>query len=326
MRRHPHPARPMIPIFESILPIFLIVLLGVILRRARFIDQSVWPGLETLGYYLFFPALLFLTLAKADFAGLELGTVSLVSLLAVGVMTVLLIVIHPIASARGMSDASYTSLFQTSSRWNAFIALAIAEKISGPTGLALVALVMAVIIIPLNLVNVTMLIWYGTGARSMRTLAKRIIGNPLILGCMAGLVVNALPFGLYEPLAESVDLIARASLGLGLLMVGAGLKITDALRPGPAVLTPVALKLLVFPIIMVALAVGFGLSGETVMILALCAAVPTAMNGYLLARQMGGDAPLYAAITTVQTVASFLTIPAVMWAAGLVVSVQAAGG
>jgi malonate transporter and related proteins len=316
----------MIPIFESILPIFLIVLLGVVLRRTPFIDQSVWPGLETLGYYLFFPALLFLTLAKADFAGLELGTVSLVSLLAVAVMTVLLVAIHPLASAKGMSDASFTSLFQTSSRWNAFIALAIAEKLSGPTGLALVALVMAVIIIPLNLINVTMLIWYGTGARSVLTLARRIIGNPLILGCMAGLVINALPFGLYEPAAEAVDLIARASLGLGLLMVGAGLKITDALRPGPAVLTPVALKLIVFPVIMVGLAVGFGLSGETVLILALCAAVPTAMNGYLLARQMGGDAPLYAAITTVQTVASFLTIPAVMWATGLVVSAQAAGG
>jgi malonate transporter len=49
------------------------------------------------------------------------------------------------------------------------------------------------------------------------------------------------------------------------------------------------------------------------------------MNGYLLARQMGGDAPLYAAVATVQTVASFLTIPAVMWAAGLVAA-QLAGG
>ena len=316
----------MLPIFESILPIFLIVLLGVVLRRAPFIDQSVWPGLETLGYYLFFPALLFLTLATADFSGLELGTVALVSLIAIAVMTVLLIVLHPLARARGMSDASFTSLFQTSSRWNAFIALAIAEKLSGPSGLALVALVMAVIVVPLNFINVIMLVWYGTGGRSMVTLFKRIAGNPLILGCVAGIIVNALPFGIYPPFEQAVDLIARSSLGLGLLMVGAGLKITDALRPGPAVLTPVALKLIVFPIIMVALAAGFGLTGETVTILALCAAVPTAMNGYLLARQMGGDAPLYAAITTVQTVASFVTIPAVMWAAGLLAGAQIAGG
>lgn len=316
----------MILIFESILPIFLIVLLGVALRRAPFIDQSVWPGLETVGYYLLFPALLFLTLATADFSSIELGTVALVALSAVAVMTVLLIAIHPLARARGMSDASYTSLFQTSSRWNAFIALAIAEKLSGPSGLALVALVMAVIVIPLNFINVIMLVWYGTGARSMATLVKRIAGNPLILGCVAGILVNALPFGIYQPVEQAIDLIARSSLGLGLLMVGAGLKLGDALRPGPAVLTPTVLKLIVFPLIMTGLALAFGLTGEPLLIVALCASVPTAMNGYLLARQMGGDAPLYAAVTTLQTVASFLTIPAVMWAVGLVAGGQLAGG
>ncbi|MDF1607082.1 AEC family transporter [Hoeflea sp. YIM 152468] len=316
----------MIPIFESILPIFLIVLLGAALRRLPFIDQSVWPGLETLGYYLLFPALLFLTLATADFSGIELGTVALVALIAVAVMTLLLIALHPLARGWGMSDSRYTSLFQTSSRWNAFIALAIAEKLSGASGLALVALVIAVIVIPLNLINVIMLIWYGTGARNMTTLARRIAGNPLILGCAAGIIINALPFGLYPPVAQSVDLIARTSLGLGLLMVGAGLKLNDVLRPGPAVLSPVMLKLIVFPIIMVGLAWTFGLTGEPLMILALCASVPTAMNGYLLARQMGGDAPLYAAVTTMQTVVSFVTIPAVMWAVGLISAGQVAGG
>lgn len=316
----------MIPIFESILPIFLIVLLGVALRRAPFIDQSVWPGLETLGYYLLFPMLLFLTLAKADFTQIELGTVSLVALLAVAFMSALLLGLYPLARGRGMSDASYTTLFQTSSRWNAFIALAIAEKLSGPDGLALVALVMAVIIIPLNFINVVVLVWYGTGARSMVTLVKRIAGNPLILGCIAGILINTLPYSIYPPAEQAIDLIARSSLGLGLLMVGAGLKLNDALRPGPAVLAPTALRLIVFPVIMTGLALGFGLSGEPLMILVLCASVPTAMNGYLLARQMGGDAPLYAAVTTVQTVASFLTIPAVIWAAGLIAGVQFTGG
>ncbi|WP_394689809.1 AEC family transporter [Hoeflea sp.] len=311
----------MIPIFESILPIFLIVLLGAVLRRAKVIDQSVWPGLEILGYYVLFPALLFLTLARADFAGLELGKVAVVSLLAIAVMTLLLALIYPLGRLRGLSDPSYTSVFQTSSRWNAFIALAIAQKISGPEGLALVALVMAVIIIPLNLVNVAMLVWFSPGARSLSVLVKRIVGNPLILGCLLGLAVNFAPFGIYAPLEQAVDLIARSSLGLGLLMVGAGLKVSDALRPGPAVLLPTVLKLVVFPAIMIAVALGFGLEGETVTILALCAAVPTAMNGYLLARQMGGDAPLYAAVATLQTAASFLTIPAALWAAA-----QLAGG
>lgn len=311
----------MLPIFESILPIFLLVLLGVGLKRAPLLDPGLWPGLETLGYYVLFPALLFLTLAKADFAGLELGTIGLVSLIAVGVMAALLLALYPLVRLRGMSDASYTSVFQTASRWNAFIALAIAERIAGPQGLALVALVMAVIIIPLNLSNVAIMVWFGSGKRSFGSFIRRLAGNPLILGCVAGLIINALPFDLYPPLEQTVDLISRSALGLGLLMVGAALKISDALRPGPAVLLATGLKLIVFPVMMVGIALLAGLQGETLIILSLCAAVPTAMNGYLLARQMGGDAPLYAAVATLQTAISFITIPAV-----LAVTTQLAGG
>jgi len=62
----------------------------------------------------------------------------------------------------------------------------------------------------------------------------------------------------------------------------------------------------------------FGLQGENLVILALCGGVPTAMNGYLLARQLGGDAPLYATITTLQTAGSFLTLPLIVYFATLV--------
>lgn len=98
---------------------------------------------------------------------------------------------------------------------------------------------------------------------------------------------------------------------MGLLAIGASLRLGD-LRPRVALLLPVALKLLLFPALLVGTAVAFGITGSQLSYLALCAAVPTAMNGYLLARQLGGDAELYAAVTTVQTVASFLTIPAVL--------------
>ncbi|OCW56716.1 AEC family transporter [Hoeflea olei] len=308
----------MIAIFESILPIFLVMLLGMALKRAPFVDQSVWPGLETLGYYLFFPMLLFVTLATADFSSLELGAVALAALIAVGVMATLALAIHPLAQARGLDNPRYTSLFQTATRWNAFIALAIAERLSGTTGLALVALVMAVIIIPLNLINVAMLVWYGSGTRSLSMLARRTVSNPLIIACVAGMMVNALPYGIYPPLEQGMNLIARAALGLNLLMVGAGLIVTDALRPSPAVLASTALKLVLFPLVMTAVALALGLTGEAAVILVLCAAVPTAMNGYVLARQMGGDTRLYAAAATVQTAASFLTIPAALWLAAAV--------
>jgi predicted permease len=308
-------------IFESILPIFLLVLLGAGLRHLPVLDEGLWPGLETLGYYVLFPALLFLTLAQADFAGLELGAISASAFFGVVMMFAVLAALYPFLKARGGSDSAFTSIFQTASRWNGFIALAIAEKYVGPQGLAVVALVMAVNIIPLNLVNVGVLLWFSGDERGLGRFARRLATNPLILACVAGLALNAAPFTLYPPLTETVDLIARSSLGLGLLMVGAGLKLGDALRPGFDAVLATTLKLLAMPAFMVAIALLLGLEGEPVILLAICGSVPTAMNGYVLARQLGGDAEFYAAITTLQTALAVFTMPA-----ALALAAQAASG
>jgi malonate transporter and related proteins len=301
-----------IAIFESIVPIFALVLLGVALRRARFIEQGLWRGLENLGYFVLFPALLFITLYRADFAGLEVGNVAATVLVALCGFGLLVLALWPMLHARRLSASSFTTVFQTATRWNAFIALAVADKLFGAEGLALVALVMALIIIPINVMNVGVLLWFGSNSRSFSEFALKLLTNPLIAACVAGLAMRHLPFGIYPPLEEAVDLLARAALGMGLLMVGAGLTVSDALRPSAMALLPVGLKLLVFPVLIVIAGLAFGLRGETLVLIALCGAVPTAMNGYLLARQLGGDAQLYAAVTTLQTMASFFTLPLVL--------------
>jgi predicted permease len=109
-----------------------------------------------------------------------------------------------------------------------------------------------------------------------------------------------------------VDLVGRASLGMGLVVIGAGLKPAHLFQFRFAIWLPVVLKLVAFPALLLGIALAFGVRGAELQYLALCAAVPTAMNGYLLARQLGGDAELYAVVTTLQTALSFLTIPAVL--------------
>ncbi|EHS52876.1 Auxin Efflux Carrier [Rhizobium sp. PDO1-076] len=303
----------MLIIFESILPIFLLVLIGVVLKRTPLINDSFWGGLEQFGYYVLFPALLFETLATTNFSAMNSGSVSLVSLLAVGIMSGVCLALWPLLRNRGMGAPAYTSIFQTATRWNGFMALAIGEKLAGPSGLAVIAVIMAAIIVPLNLINVGIMVWFSGRGRSFKAFAVRIITNPIIIGSALGVVVNVLGIRIYDPLMTTVDLIAGSSLSLGLINVGAGLRIQDAVKPQPAVILSVFLKLILFPVVSVSLALLFGLSGETVIMIALGAAVPTAMNGYTLARQMGGDAELYAAAATVQTVAAFFTIPTVLY-------------
>ena len=305
----------MLIIFESILPIFLLVLLGVALKRSPLINGSFWDGLEQCGYYVLFPALLFHTLATADFASLETGAIGVTAVVVVVLVSALVLSLWPLLRRIGVTPSAYSSVFQTATRWNAFIALAIAGKTYGDLGLTVVALVMAVVIVPINLINVAVLLSFSGTRTSHGAFVLRIVTNPLIISSLLGVIVNWLGVPIYEPLMTSVDLVGRAALSLGLIAVGAGLRISDALKPRPLVLFSTAIKLVIFPLLMMAAALIAGITGPAVALLGLSAGVPTAMNGYLLAKKMGGDAELYAATATVQTVFSFVTIPLVLMVA-----------
>ena len=102
----------------------------------------------------------------------------------------------------------------------------------------------------------------------------------------------------------------RAGLAqLGGLDTGAGLRLEGMFRPSLAASVAVVLKLILMPVIAVALALWFGLSGSNLAIVTACSAVPASSSAYVLARQMGGDAPLLAQIITLQTILAAITMP-----------------
>lgn len=308
----------MIATFESILPIFLLIIAGNLLRRSPVIDQSAWTGLEQIGFWFLYPALLFASILRADFSRLELGPLLLALFAAIVLAIVAVLALWPALRATGRIPRSqYSTVFQTAVRWNGFMALAIAEKLFPPEGVAVVALAMAAVVIPINIASVFVVTRFADAQADWGTIIRRMALNPLILATTAGLLARYIPGGLYGPLDVTLSLIARAALGMGLIAIGAGLKPGDMFSARPALWLPVIFKLMIYPAVLVGLGLAFGVRGEAILWLALCGAVPTAMNGYLLARQMGGDAPLYAATVTMQTAVSFFSIPAVLTLAGL---------
>ncbi|WP_180901267.1 AEC family transporter [Martelella soudanensis] len=299
----------MLIIFESVLPIFLIIAFGVVLKRVPLFSEAFWAGLNQLGYYVLFPALLVTTLARADFSSLDAGRIGWVTLLAVAAISALSIALWPILKRTGLGRPAFTSVFQTTTRWNAFVALAIADKFAGLEGMAVISLMMTATILPLNIINVLVLVSFSEEKTNIKVMVRNVVTNPLIIAALVSIIINALGIPIYDPLYAALDLLARAALGMGLLLVGAGLVISDALKPKPMVLLPTVLKLILFPLVTYALATAFGVTGMPLTVMVLGASVPTAMNGYVLARQLGGDARLYSAVVTVQTVASIVTLP-----------------
>ncbi len=124
-----------------------------------------------------------------------------------------------------------------------------------------------------------------------------------------GIAVNLGGTGRIPVVHEIADLLGGAALPIVLLCVGANIRP----RAMAAAMVPTVVsmlgKMVVFPAAILGLALVMGLSPVETLVAMLFGAVPTAASGYTLARQMGGDAPLMAAMITLQTVLALVTLP-----------------
>ena len=298
-------------VIAALLPVFLLIVSGVLIKRWLVTDASHWVGLERLVYYVLFPALLINTLAHADLSRAPVGQVGGALLLSVLLMSALCLAFRPLLVALfKLSGPAFTSLFQGSTRWQTFIALAVAGSLFGEFGLAL-ASVAAVAMIPiLNVISVWVLARYAAPKPpSWPDVLMAMVKNPFIWSCAIGIALNLLQVPIPTAIRTFADALGHAALALGLLLVGAGLQIAALMRPSAATWISSVLKLVAMPTFAVTLGLLFGASGIPLAVIACCASVPTAFNAYVLARLMGGDTELLAEILTVQTILAAVTMP-----------------
>ncbi len=300
----------MLAIIAALLPVFLAIAAGYALRHAAFDDDDGWRFLDRLNYFVLFPALLTASLGTAELGTLTIGP--MIATLMAGIATVMAVLLA-IRPTLGLDGPAFSSVFQGASRWNTNVALAAAAVLYGEEGIALVAVAIIALVPLLNVACVTALSVYGeNGSRSLGRIVRSVVTNPLILACALGGALNGVDAVWQTPVGATVEMIGATALPLGLLSVGAALDPGLLRGQAGAIAVTSALKLIGLPVIMAGWAFVFGLSGLAYTVTILCAAVPGATASYVLARQMGGDAPLMAALTTASTLAAMITMPTVL--------------
>jgi len=301
-------------VLAALFPVFLLIVAGFLLRRFLIAEDAHWVGTERILYYVMFPALLAGTLMRADLGKVPVLAVGGTLFASVVVMTALCFALRPLlARTLGMDGPAFTSVFQGATRWQTFVALPVAGNLFGDLGLAIASVAMVAMTPLLNVLCVSMLVRYASPTRpDWRAVLLAIVQNPLIWSCVAGIVLNPVSSAIPDPVHVFIDALGRSSLALGLLIVGAGLRIGEVLRPQAIALVTCGLKLVVMPAIGIAIAFAFRLSGPNLLVVVCCMAVPAASNAYILARQMGGDAPLMAQILTLETLLAAITMPVVI--------------
>jgi len=308
----------MIAAFEALLPCFLLIALGFALARTAPFAPHEWEGVEKLNYYVLFPMILLLTMLRADLSNAPVAPMAGAMMLTILIVAGLMLATRRFWAGPEDSGPTFSSHFQGAIRWQTAVALAVASDLFGVEGLALAAIGVAAMIPLLNVLSVVVVVANAGGERpNAGQVALEVAKNPLLLSVLAGGLLNLFGVSLYRPFVTAIDLLGTGALGVGLLLVGSGLKV-GALAPRADVAAIAAVKLLLVPAIMLPLAIAFGVTGVALSVVAVASAVPTASSSYVLARRLGGDAPLMSVIITTQTLVGMLTLPFVLWLAGAV--------
>ncbi|HJV00466.1 MAG TPA: AEC family transporter [Burkholderiaceae bacterium] len=297
----------MTTILISLWPLFLLIVAGYGMKTYGFPGEQFWPGAERFNYFILFPALLLSSLSTAPLRDPALPRLLAAVVLAVTICVAGLLIARKI---RRWPASRFGVLLQGILRFNTYLGLAAIGALHGKPGLQFASVIIAVFVPIVNVLSVLAL----SADRHTKpgALLRSIARNPLILSCLAGALLNLAGIELRWGADRLLALLATTSLPLGLLSVGAALRLDELRGQTGALIINSLTRLLIVPAVAWACARWLALSAIETAALVLFFALPTAPTSYVLTRQLGGDSHLMAGLITLQTLLSAATLVLVM--------------
>ncbi len=287
---------------QLLFPDFSLILAGFLICRFTPLGRNVWEPVESLVYYFLFPVLLFQSIAKAP---LDVRAASgfiaagwVLSLCGITLAYALPLVF------RYIDRRDHAGAAQVAFRFNSFIGLAIASRLGGDRGAQWIAVLIGVCVPLVNVAAVWPMARHGRSGM-LRALAS----NPLIIATVSGLAFNLAGLRIPAWIEPSLARIGAASIALGLMTAGAGLKLGSLATNKTLTAGLLAIRHLAMPLAAFALARLFHLDALQATILLAFAAVPTASSTYVLAVRMGYNGPYVAGLVTVSTILGLASLP-----------------
>ena len=290
---------------QLLFPDFSLILLGYLVCRYTQLNRPLWEKVEALVYYLLFPVLLFHSIVKSPLdlqvASRLMGAGWALGVAAIGLAYVLP---HLPGLRRYISGPDHAASAQIAFRFNSFIGLAIAERLAGPQGLQLIAVLIGVCVPLFNVAAV-----WPMARHAQRSFLSELVRNPLIIATVGGLISNLLGFQMPVWLEPTVTRLGAASLAMGLMAAGAGMQFGALARAKTLAVAVLAIRHVITPAMAWGVSKLFGLDPTQTTILLAFSALPTASSCYVLATRMGYDGAYVAGLVTLSTLLGVVSLP-----------------
>jgi len=298
-------------VFAALMPVFSLILIGYFFKRIKFPSNDFWANADKLTYFILMPSLLVYKISTANLESLDTFDFIIVALLGIFAILFISIIIDFRTSTSG---PSFTSIVQGSIRYNIYVFLALIATIFADEGLALAAFLMTLITPIINVLCICIFAIYANNQKiSLLGIIKSIVKNPLIISCIIGGALKFFDINTPIVISNILKILSASALPMGLLSVGFSLDLNSIKEAKFELILPLFLKLIIMPIIIYFLAKVFHLNSLLTSIVVVFASMPTAVTSFVLARQLGGDTKLMAAIVTLQIILSFFSIALILF-------------
>ena len=293
--------------FNAVAPFLILLGIGYAIVRFGISDHAFMRRLNTLNYKVFFPFLMFNNVygAKPE----NMPSLKLM-LFGAGSVIILILILLWLVPKFVKENSRRGVIIQAIFRSNFIIyGIPLTTYVFGTEKSSICGMMILIMVSLFNVAAVVVLELFREGGRvKPGPLLAGIAKNPLLQGCVAGLLFYLFQIKLPTFIATPVSSLSGMATTLALIVLGANLKFDELRENRRIVTTTLAVRLILLPLIMVPLAWLIGLRGVELFLILMIFGTPVATASYPIAQNMGGDGPLAGQLVFVSTVASLGTI------------------
>ena len=292
---------------KAILPLFAFMMLGFWIKKRDLLSETATRQINILVFRFFLPIMCAETIYKANLReDVELLPVLMVTFGIIGIFLISWLIVPRFIKDKTQIPVMIQGIYKSN---YAILGIPIAISIYGAENIGVVS-VIAVILVPLNNALSAFIFERYTGkATSGSKLVLNIIRNPLVLGSLAGLILNLTGIVIPDWILSGIfSKLGAMATPLSMIALGASFVFSQIRTYRRPLFWACLAKLVLVPSLIIPLSIILGARGAGLVGITIYAASPNAVNSYSTAVAMGGDADLANEIVVMTSLLSMITM------------------
>jgi len=293
---------------NTVMPLFLLIALGFFLKRSEFLPEKFFSAGNKMVFYILLPVTIFNSIFSADLS--ELASVGFAAF-AIGATAFSFVIVWAV-SVFFIKDKQVLGPFvQGAFRSNmVFVGIPLMRNLAGEIGVARFALIIALVMPLYNIFSILVLSVCADTDEKLKfiTVVKTILKNPLIIAIIISITFSLLNIQLPQAATRTLSDLSNMATPMALICLGGGIIFLGFDKKFKYAIIASVLKIVVVPLAFTTAAYALGFRGIDLAAFMVLGGTSSAVAGYTMVIQMGGDSYTAGNIILFSTLLSSLTL------------------